>query len=361
MLKYLILACFISYSLQINNCATTRKICKKCIEGYTPVALNTDEIKCINTSSYEAIQKVKEHCIQGDPDSKTCELCIRDYFLNEKNNCTEMSHCSRQSGNNCESCKSPYALDKGTSQCVKKPFCNSVEGEKCVDCDDYFYPDENGNCIRIPDKYCYKGNSKQCSNCDSGYFVNSESKCQKIPFDHCKHGDAVKCETCQVYYYMKNSQCVPAPNLCKVYSYNSLQEKCLLCDYYFHAEGTNCVPNPEHCIDYFNGACKICDDDYYLENKICKYMTIKNCETLEDDSTHCKTCKEGYILNGDKTQCNDLCKEYDDICYECDNNYVSYDYGKTCEVVEPDNEPSSQSNSIDLNLFIILLFGYLIL
>ena len=50
---------------------------------------NYDEIKCIKTSDYEAIQKVKEHCIKGDPDSKICELCIRDYVLNEKNNCID--------------------------------------------------------------------------------------------------------------------------------------------------------------------------------------------------------------------------------------------------------------------------------
>lgn len=362
MLNYLILAYLISYSLQINHCDTTKKICKTCISGYTPVPLNSDEIKCISTSDYEAIKNVKEHCIQGDPDTKICEQCIRDYFLNEKNDCIELSHCSRQSGNNCDSCKSPYALDIGTSQCIKKPYCNSAEGEKCVDCYDYFYPDENGNCTRIPDKYCYRGDSKSCTYCDSGYFVNSESKCQKIPFDHCSHGSASTCESCQTYYYMKYGQCVSAPPHCKVYSYNSLQEKCMLCDYYFHPEGIYCVSNPEHCTVYYDNSCKGCDEGYYLENNNCKYMTIKNCETLESDSTHCKACKEGYILNEDKTQCNDLCKEYEDICYYCESNYVSYDYGKSCEVVDPNAVPPSQSsNFINLNLFFISLIGYLIL
>lgn len=162
MLRYLILTCFISYSLQINNCLGTKQICKTCIPGYTAVPLNSDEIRCINTSDYDAIQKVKDHCIKGDPDSKICDECIRDFFLNEKNNCTEMSHCLRQYGNDCDSCKSPYALNRETSQCIKKPYCNSVEGGKCVNCDDYFYPDEDGNCTRIPDKYCYRGDDKQC-------------------------------------------------------------------------------------------------------------------------------------------------------------------------------------------------------
>ena len=232
--------------------------------------------------------------------------------------------------------KPPYALDKETLQCVKKPFCNSVEGKKCIYCDNYFYPDENGNCKRIPDKNCYKGNLTQCIYCDHGYYVNSELKCQKIPFEHCMRGNEVKCETCEIYYYMKNSQCVSSPEHCKVYSFKSLGEKCLYCDFYFHSEGTGCLPNPEHCINYFHNVCKICDDGYYQEDNICKYMAIKNCETLEDDFTHCKICKEGYILNDEKTQCNDLCREYEDICDECENNYVSYDYGKTCEVVDPD-------------------------
>ena len=79
-------------------------------------------------------------------------------------------------------------------------------------------------------------------------------------------------------------------------------------------------------------------------------MTIKNCETLEEDSTHCKTCKEGYILNDERTQCNDLCEEYEDICDECKSNYVSYDYGKSCQIVDP-----NVNNFINLNLNIILL------
>lgn len=348
MFKYLILACFISYSLQIDNCQETRKQCKTCINGYTAVPLDSYNIKCIKTSEYEAINEVKAHCIKGDPEAKICEKCIRDYFLDEKNNCIEHPHCFKTEGNDCLICYTPYALDKKSLKCVKKPHCDSVEEEKCIDCLSYFYPNEEGNCTRIPDEYCLNGDSNKCTYCEKGYYVNSESKCQTIPFPHCLVANSNECTYCEAYYHIEKGRCESNPQNCMDYS--SYQKKCLYCGSYFHLEGEQCVSNPEHCITYSNSYCEKCDDGYYSKDNGCKYMTIKNCETLEEDSTHCKTCKEGYILNDERTQCNDLCEEYEDICDECKSNYVSYDYGKSCQIVDP-----NVNNFINLNLNIILL------
>ena len=348
MFKYLILACFISYSLQIDNCQETRKQCKTCINGYTAVPLDSYNIKCIKTSEYEAINEVKAHCIKGDPEAKICEQCIRDYFLDEKNNCIEHPHCFKTEGNDCFICYTPYALDKKSLKCVKKPYCDSVEEEKCIDCFSYFYPNEEGNCTRIPDEYCKYGDSNKCTECKKGYYVNSESKCQAIPFPHCQVAKSNECTYCEAYYHIEKGRCESNPQNCMDYS--SYQKKCLYCGSYFHLEGEQCVSNPEHCITYSNSYCEKCDDGYYSKDNGCKYMTIKNCETLEEDSTHCKTCKEGYILNDERTQCNDLCEEYEDICDECKSNYVSYDYGKSCQIVDP-----NVNNFINLNLNIILL------
>lgn len=348
MFKYLILVCFISYSLQIDNCQETRKQCKTCINGYTAVPLDSYNIKCIKTSEYEAINEVKAHCIKGDPEAKICEQCIRDYFLDEKNNCIEHPHCFMTEGNDCFICYTPYALDKKSLKCVKKPYCDSVEEEKCIDCLSRFYPNEEGNCTRIPDEYCKYGDSNKCTECKEGYYVNSESKCQAIPFPHCQVAKSNECTYCEAYYHIEKGRCESNPQNCMVYS--SYQKKCLYCGSYFHLEGEQCVSNPEHCITYSNSYCEKCDDGYYSKDNGCKYMTIKNCETLEEDSIHCKTCKEGYILNDERTQCNDLCEEYEDICDECKSNYVSYDYGKSCQIVDP-----NVNNFINLNLNIISL------
>ena len=348
MFKYLILACFISYSLQIDNCQETRKQCKTCINGYTAVPLDSYNIKCIKTSEYEAINEVKAHCIKGDPEAKICEQCIRDYFLDEKNNCIEHPHCFKTEGNDCFICYTPYALDKKSLKCVKKPYCDSVEEEKCIDCLSRFYPNEEGNCTRIPDEYCKYGDSNKCTECKKGYYVNSESKCQAIPFPHCQVAKSNECTYCEAYYHIEKGRCESNPQNCMDYS--SYPKKCLYCGSYFHLEGEQCVSNPEHCITYSNSYCEKCDDGYYSKDNGCKYMTIKNCETLEEDSTHCKTCKEGYILNDERTQCNDLCEEYEDICDECKSNYASYDYGKSCQIVDPD-----LNNFINLNLNIISL------
>ena len=258
MFKYLILACFISYSLQIDNCQETRKQCKTCINGYTAVPLDSYNIKCIKTSEYEAINEVKAHCIKGDPEAKICEECIRDYFLDEKNNCIEHPHCFKTEGNDCFICYTPYALDKKSLKCVKKPHCDSVEEEKCIDCLSYFYPNEEGNCTRIPDEYCKYGDSNKCTECKKGYYVNSESKCQAIPFPHCQVAKSNECTYCEAYYHIEKGRCESNPQNCMDYS--SYQKKCLYCGSYFHLEGEQCVSNPEHCITYSNSYCEKCDD-----------------------------------------------------------------------------------------------------
>ena len=258
MFKYLILACFISYSLQIDNCQETRKQCKTCINGYTAVPLDSYNIKCIKTSEYEAINEVKAHCIKGDPEAKICEKCIRDYFLDEKNNCIEHPHCFKTEGNDCFICYTPYALDKKSLKCVKKPYCESVEEEKCIDCLSSFYPNEEGNCTRIPDEYCLNGDSNKCTYCEKGYYVNSESKCQTIPFPHCLVANSNECTYCEAYYHIEKGRCESNPQNCMDYS--SYQKKCLYCGSYFHLEGEQCVSNPEHCITYSNSYCEKCDD-----------------------------------------------------------------------------------------------------
>ena len=217
MFKYLILACFISYSLQIDNCQETRKQCKACINGYTAVPLNNYNIKCIKTSEYEAIKEVKANCIKGDPEAKICEQCIRDYFLDEKNNCIENPHCYKTEGNNCYKCRNPYALDKKSLKCVKKPYCESVEEEKCIDCLYSFYPNEEGNCTRIPDEYCLNGDSNKCTYCEKGYYVNSESKCQTIPFPHCLVANSNECTYCEAYYHIEKGRCESNPQNCIEY------------------------------------------------------------------------------------------------------------------------------------------------
>lgn len=360
MLKYLILVCFICYSLQIEHCEKIQKICKTCIDGYTLVPRNDDITVCIKTTDYEAIRNVKEHCIKGDPEARICEECIRDYFLDEKNNCIESPHCLSFNYGHCVSCKKPYTNGRSNYTCVPKPYCDSLEGENCTQCQVLFYVDEKGNCRRIPDKHCLFGNSTSCESCGSGYYLNSELKCQEIPVEHCREGDSTGCEKCETPYHMEYGRCLPNPEHCR-------NIECSKCDSYFHPEGGKCVENIEHCIYYIDGYCSGCDEGYSLNNKECKYITIKNCLILEDDLLHCKTCKNGYFLNDDKTQCNDFCEEYEDSCDYCKDNYMSFDYGKTCVKIDPnipdvpddtddtDVKPSGKSNFINLNLFIILL------
>jgi hypothetical protein len=121
-------------------------------------------------------------------------------------------------GNNCYKCRNPYALDKKSLKCVKKPYCESVEEEKCIDCLYSFYPNEEGNCTRIPDEYCKYGDSNKCTECKKGYYVNSESKCQAIPFPHCQVAKSNECTYCEAYYHIEKGRCESNPQNCMDYS-----------------------------------------------------------------------------------------------------------------------------------------------
>ena len=87
---------------------------------------------------------------------------------------------------------------------------------------------------------------------------------------------------------------------------------------------------------------------------------IKNCEKVNNkDNTICDSCEDNYDWDSKTKSCVFLCEgETEQYCEECDLNYNSYDYGKTCEKIDPDyvEKGFSKYAKFDFAVLCILLF-----
>ena len=77
------------------------------------------------------------------------------------------------------------------------------------------------------------------------------------------------------------------------------------------------------------------------------------------DNTICDSCEDNYDWDSKTKSCVFLCEgETEQYCEECDLNYNSYDYGKTCEKIDPDyvEKDFSKYAKFDFAVLCILLF-----
>lgn len=248
-----------------------------------------------------------------------------------------------------------------------------MENEKCVECVYYYYPNEKGECLRIPKNHCAAWDSTHCTLCEKYYYPNKDGECEKINLPNCEYldwddPDPTQCHECEEDYSLDVNGKFQKNTIehCQIYESNS---KCKSCEYSYHVnkEG-KCELSSDHCSQLDeNNICQFCDDHYYLDNGECKEITIPNCAYLYwEDLNKCDACVFGYELSEDKTECTKACQETGEVCYDCTMNYYPFDNGKSCHIIDPDlssNEKDSTDENayIGLNLFIsalILLFIY---
>ena len=187
---------------------------------------------------------------------------------------------------------------KGAQTCLAgSNYCNECDskGKLCIKCDEGYYPDENGACSLATNcKISYKG---QCIECKENYIIlGSDNKYQ----------------------------------LCKS----------ILSNDYF-----NCKE-----IDTSNGECKLCEENYYLNEGDKKCTKIENC--YESTYGNCISCKHGYYLNKKENKCIKKDEKFEnckltldgEICETCNldyyfdddnictySNYCSKTKNKKCE------------------------------
>ena len=373
MLKQLVLFSLIAFSLQIQHCTTEKPICKACNTGYTLVKYDSANTKCIKNTDYENIKKIDQNCIEADTQFSSCSYCIRGYALDpSKNQCFEGAHCKTMSDGHCSDCIPPFIIDGGI--CKEKHFCTQMIQNICLDCEDYYYPNESGECKSIPIPNCITGNAtkctkcnkeisyldeqdqcsdypshcikstfdhdnKKCMDCDEYYYLKDKNNCEKIPINYCKEGNDTKCTKCnETVSYLNNSICIKYADNCRHDNYDKEKNECKECNpTYYLTEQKECkeIGIPD-CLKGKPGNCTQCDPNVsYLDEKICKKIT-PNCADFQNKE--CQKCNPTYYLTEQK-ECKEIgipdCLEgKPGNCTQCDPN-VSYLDEKICKKIPP--------------------------
>ena len=290
----------------IEHCKKNRNVCKECTEGYQLAKTSTDP-KCLDSyyySEYSKAQNKIQNCTELNADGSTCEICERDYVLSNgkcvyKPECEKKSPCITWRDGKCSTCGDYYFVSNGACTKISIEHCIRTrydDDNKCEECEEGYYVNAKYECIEF-EEGCSRYVNRRCTECKDGYFLNEENdnKCQKIEIENCR-------------------------------SITSLSDT----------------------------ECSFCMNGFIKENGIC-VVGIPHCRNYEiNDNTKCSFCEDGYVPSPDETSCVTLCKESEQLCQVCEDNYYSFDNGKTCEYVKPPKATSTNASwYIRSNLAII--------
>ena len=143
----------------------------------------------------------------------------------------------------------------------------------------------------------------------------------EIPDKNCltykKIEDTWKCEKCVDKYYLDNNECKKFPD-------------------------KNCMSYTED-----GSLCESCENGYYLDDNKCVYYFVDNCSEYE--GFKCSSCVEGFALNEEQNVYVNACKSTEKICDYCQSFYGSFDYGKTCILLDTEKYEEEKVNKIVIN------------
>ncbi|KAL4426936.1 hypothetical protein ABPG74_017193 [Tetrahymena malaccensis] len=388
------------FSVEINNCKNCHDSCKTC----SNLKIGQKEIdSCIECAGSKKKLQITDpsspsnsvyNCVDCDTnkgfysDNIKCYKCqveFCDVCLSENgSNCSKCSSGKYLLNNKCVDCDQvgyykteDSSLGGQCNQCSSNcKECDGPYNQKCKQCIDNYYFNENKECVTCPDELFYKLNGEckschqNCLKCENG---NNESDCTV-----CKNNMYLidgMCQTCPTSkYFEKRStkQCLKCDDSCETCSDQRI-ENCTLCKdgFYFSEENGKklckscdenngffidsnsfCKPCHQSCITcYGQGAnqCSICRHGLHLmkdstcvecnssnglfvdnETQMCEkcHSTCKTCDGASQNS--CLDCKEGQFLTIDR-MCSE-CKgygEYQDIqtkkCFKCHDSCQSCD------------------------------------
>ena len=281
----------------------------------------------------------ENHCSKCNQLTKLCEICEKEeVFIPDDNG----------------GCKGRKKCIIGRNYCNE---CNS-EGNLCIECDEGFYPDENGSCSLATNcKISYKG---QCVECKDNYIIlgtdNKYKLCKSLlsnDYLNCKEIDMSngECKTCEENYYLNegDKKCIKTEKC-----YESVFGNCISCihGYYYNKKENKCLKKDdkfEFCKITIDGEnCQTCNLNYYFDdNGICSYSNYCS----ETKNKKCEKCKNGFYLTKDN-----ICS-YSDNCYyadkdtghciTCNSNYYLDTKDYQCKSNLEDNEYKYCSQVID--------------
>lgn len=379
-----------------NECDLEEKLCKTCEPGYfpdknggcsyAPNCLASYKGECLECDeNFIMIGKMEEengfkfckyklssdflNCKTINTTTGYCEACEDNYYLNSGDKrCIKIENCYESAFGVCTECDPIYYLYKKEDRCVRKeyPFIlckETLDGEKCVRCDDDGFLAEDGVCVdtnycsvsyktKLNCKECMEGyylakDKRACTNevncqhadketglcieCLDGFYLTKNRKCESNKedniFKHCKIAKEDYCTECLWDYYLGgDNQCSPSPNCTEISN-----GVCIYCEEGFYLGKDNICTTVEHCSksDYYKN-CVECEENYYfdLSDKTCKESTnqFANCLESNMEGNKCHKCRSKYYLSLVDNMC--YSNEEKGTFYKCELSTMD---GKQCD------------------------------
>ena len=314
--------------------------CLKCKNGF---ALIGRELKICKSLSIESFK----NCKNINYETGDCSTCNQGYYLTRKEHrCIKIENCYESILGNCISCNEGFYLNKKENKCEPKSgnftYCKqSLDGQNCDMCDEDFYLDENGICIKS--QYCSESEDFKCKKCISGYHLvnnNAFHMCTTTP--NCTSIDMYtsQCMFCNDKYTLNINNYKCTSNLLDgplKYCQFAKDGKCLKCDFqYFLGEDYKCSES-DYCSESENGKCIKCAENYYLSlNNHC----TKEEKCIYTKLGSCIECIDGYYYNSTNLKCTEMkdqflnckysCYYNMSICCECKNNFYLFENDSLC-------------------------------
>jgi hypothetical protein len=348
--------CFEGCNTTIENCKQNDGKCENCIRGYY--------------NDY-CSQKCNEHCL-GEPyicDPKTgeCEKCEPLYYGKQCENEAKIAHCKEvNKTGECIKCEDTYYLLKG--ECIKcssnctDSLCEDITGQcfSCLNINSY-----GKYCEQICSKFCQKNETnyicnrdsgscyygcvstgnfsdEKCENCEQGFYP-IEDGCNLECSDNCEdklgcRQEDGSCTACKIGFW--GEQCTKDCDVtCEKRECQREDGTCSKCiDGYYKSKNNKCEkcpPNCNTCTD--ENKCTSCIENFYGENK-CEKRCSSHCQgkSCEIKDGKCN-CESKYFGEGCSSECNGCsengCEDKEGICvdhYCLDNYYDPRKCDKEC-------------------------------
>ena len=316
--------------------------CLKCKDGFVLVG-KVDDLKICKSFSLDSFKNCKEI----NYETGYCNICQDGYYLTKKDHkCIKTENCNESILGNCISCISGFYLNKKEDKCENKSanltYCKqSLDGKNCDICDEDYYFDENGICVKS--QFCSESENLKCIKCIPGYYLVNNypyNMCTNTP--NCRTLDQYDslCTSCNENYYMDLKDFNCRSNLeDNPYKYceTAKDEKCIKCDFRYHLGEDFKCSNSSYCSESENGKCIKCQKDYYL--------SLDNQCTKEEKCIYtrlgsCIECIDGYYYDYNTNKCTEMkdqflnckhsCNSISNICCECKNGFYLYEKDNLC-------------------------------
>jgi len=328
-----------------DNCKISENgKCLQCKEGFILIGLNEyykDSFTICKSLNSDDLQNCENiNLLDG-----SCLSCKQGFYLNKGDNkCINISNCEESYFGICKKCNKYYYLNKKENKCISQngifSYCKeTINGEKCDQCDDGFYLDKYRNCSRS--NYCEKvGSFGQCRKCIDGFYLTSSGdSCTKDKNCYKGNKDFGICLSCKNNYYLDNIN-----KICKSNQENNEFKYCILanefcyqCIFGYQVGEDNKCSTSYNCAESENGICIKCKNNYFmgLDNRC---ISLEHCIYSNKYSEDCLECEDNFYYERknktcllSKTNFTNCKSGYNDYyCVECKNNYYLNQTDKLC-------------------------------